>query len=396
MFRNIKLVYKKEILDIIRDRRTIISMIIIPILIFPIITIGFSALMLSVMTKTKSELQKVVVVNGEAAPGLTEAIKASGKLQIVMTDSVEAAILREEIDAAVVIPPDFQTKLKAYDTISVPILFDETESKSEFASQKLRNILSDYRKGIIESRLVDRGMEITLAEPFQVKTQNIASKEKMGSYVLSLILPYLILILSLTGAMYTAMDLTAGEKERGTMETILTSPIPRWQLATGKLLTILTTSIVATILSIISLTASMAYSVSTGGAMGANMALHVTPTTVIVIALMMIPTATLFSAILMAISLAARTYKEAQSYVSPFMMVVIMPAMVSFIPGIELGPLLALIPFVNVSLCIKEALMGNFNPLIILLIFASTAIYAGIAIFVAHRLFERESILFGN
>jgi sodium transport system permease protein len=394
--RNIRLVYRKELLDIIRDRRTIISMIVVPILIFPIITIGFSALMTSVMIKTKGEIQKVAVVNADSAPGLVEAIESSGKLEIVVSDSVEQAILSEKIHAAVILPDDFQGRLESLDSVSVVILMDETESKSEFAAQKLGGILADYRRGIIESRLQKRGFDFRVADPFEIKTQNVASKEKMGSFILSLILPYMILILSLTGAMYTAMDLTAGEKERGTLETILTSPIPRWQLATGKLLTILTTSIVATILSIVSLTATMAYAVSSGGAMGGNFALHVTPASVIVIALMMIPTATLFSAVLMSISLAAKTYKEAQSYVSPFMMVVIMPAMVSFLPGIELGPMLALIPFVNVSLCIKEALLGNINPLIILEIFASTAFYAGCAIFVAHRLFERESVLFGG
>jgi sodium transport system permease protein len=396
MLRNIKLVYMKELKDIIRDRRTIISMIIIPILIFPIITVGFSALVANLMMKTRSELQKVAIVNEQAAPGLATAIVESGKLQIAESELIEDAILKGEIDAAVIVPGDFQGRMKMLDTATIEVLLDETENKSEIAAQKLKNILAEYRREIVESRLQDRGLDLSLAEPFDVKTRNIASKEKMGSFILSLLLPYVILILSLTGAMYTAMDLTAGEKERGTLETILASPIPRWQLATGKFLTILTTSIVATILAIVSLTATMAYSVSKGGAMSENFALQVTPSAVIVIVLMMIPTASMFSAVLMALSLAAKTYKEAQSYTSPFMMVVILPAMVSFIPGIELTPILALIPFVNVSLCIKEALMGNINPIIIMIIFASTAIYAAIAIFIAHRLFERETVLFGN
>jgi sodium transport system permease protein len=396
MLRNINLVYRKELLDIIRDRRTIISMIIIPILIFPVITVGFSTLMMSVLAKTKGELQKVAVVNGEAAPGLAEAIVSSGKLRIVESDSVVAAILRGGIDAAVVIPSDFQVRLRAFDSISVPVLLDETESKSEFAAQKLRNILTDYRKGTIESRLKDRGLEAALADPFQVKTQNVASKEKMGSFVLSMFLPYIIMILSLTGAMYTAMDLTAGEKERGTMETILVSPIPRWQLATGKFLTVFTTSVVAMVLALVSLTATMAYFMTAGGARADDMAVKITPSTVVVIALLMIPTASLFSAVLMSLSLAAKTYKEAQSYASPFMLVVIMPSLVSSVPGIELNAVLSIVPFVNISLCLKDALLGNFNPLYIALIFGSTAAYAAIAIFVAHRLFERESVIFSN
>jgi sodium transport system permease protein len=396
MFNNIWLVYRKELVDIIRDRRTIISMIIIPILIFPLLTVGLSTLISVLMMKSRAELQRVVIVNGQAAPELRDLIISSGKVEVVTSDSIEAAILKKRIQAAMVIPDNFKQRLEAYDTLSIQILSDDAETKSRFASQKLRNILADYRQNVLESRLKSKGLDKNIVNPFEIQNRNVASKEKMGSQLLSLILPYMILLLSLTGAMYTAMDLTAGEKERGTLETLLTSPIPRWQLAAGKFLTVLTTSIVSTMLAIISMTATMAYAISAGGSMAEDMALRIAPASVIVILLMVIPTASLFSAVLMSISLSARTYKEAQSYVTPFMMVVIMPAMASFIPGIELGWKLAFVPFVNVSLCIKEALMGNINWLFVALVFLSTALYAAFAIFVARRLFEKESVLFGN
>jgi len=396
MFNNIRLVYRKELLDIIRDRRTIISMVIIPIIIFPLLTIGFSTLISTFMSKSRAEIQKVAIVNEAAAPDLRDKVISSGIVELVASDSVEAAILSRKIQAALVIPVDFERKLEALDSLSIQILYDESEAKSQFASEKLKDIVTDYRRDIIDARLKGKGLEQSIVNPFYIQARNVASKEKMGSFMLSLFLPYLILILSLTGAMYTAMDLTAGEKERGTLETILASPVPRWQLATGKFLTILTTSIVSTVLAIISMTATMAYAISAGGSMAQDMALKIAPSSVIVIILMMVPTASLFSAILMAISLSARTYREAQSYVTPFMLVVIMPALVSFIPGIELGWGLAFVPFVNVSLSLKEALIGNINWLIVGLIFVSTALYAALAIFIAHRLFEKESVLFGN
>jgi sodium transport system permease protein len=396
MFRNIGLVYRKELLDTVRDRRTILSMIIIPILIFPLLTIGFSSLIATILMKSKAEIQKVAIVNSQAAPELREMIAASGKVQIVEVDSVEASILRKDIRAAVVLPDNFQEKLSTLDSTSILVLSDESETKSEFAAQKLETIIGDYRKKIIEGRLAHEGLSPQIAAPFKIENKNVASKEKMGSFMLSLFLPYMIIILSMTGAMYTAMDLTAGEKERGTMETILVSPIPRWQLATGKFITILTASVVTTLLSILSMTGTMVYAMSSSNAMMKDMSLHIQPISIIVIGLLMIPTASMFAALLMSVSLSAKTYKEAQSYVSPLMMVVIMPALVSVMPGVELNLGLSFVPLVNVSLCIKEAMMGNVNWLYIGIIFFSTVLLAAAAIFIAHRLFEKESILFNN
>jgi sodium transport system permease protein len=397
--RNIMLVYRKELLDIIRDRRTIISMVVIPILIFPLMTVGFSALASSFVSKTKAEIQKVALVNGALVPALSDSISASGKVQIVEADadSIEKAILAKEIRAAIVIPDSYTEKLAALDTtMKIEILYDESDSKSDVAGGKLRTLLNNYRRDIVKSRFQERMLDPSIIEPFKVESRNVASKEKMGSFLLSLFLPYMILILSLTGAMYTAMDLTAGEKERGTMETILVSPIPRWHLATGKFLTILTTSIITTILAIMSMAITFGYAFAASGAMGGEFALKVSPTSIITILLLMIPTASLFSAVLMSVSLTAKTYKEAQSYVTPIMFIVIMPAMVSFLPGIELGWGLAFVPIVNIALMIKEAMIGTVNFGFLALIFVSTAIYAAFAIFIAHRLFEKESVIFNN
>jgi len=402
MWRNINIVYKKELIDTLRDRRTIFSMIIIPILIFPLLTFGFSAIVAKVITGTRQATQKValVTVTGKSVesefPELYEMIKRSGKVEIAEVDSVESAILKRDVNAGMIITDDFQAKIAGYDTAKISLLFDASEIKSEFAKDKLEGIVTDYRQKIIEGRLNEKGLSASLVTPFEIESRNIAPKEKMGSFMLSMFLPYMIIILSFTGAMYTAMDLTAGEKERGTLETILTSPIPRYQLAAGKFLTILTTSIVSTVLAIGSMTLTMSYAIFSGGALGGQMAIKITAEAIFVIFLMMIPTASVFSALLMAISLSAKSFKEAQSYVTPFMMVMILPAMATFVPGIELSLGLSFVPFVNISLCIKQALMGNINWLHVTIVFLSCLIYAVFSIFVAHRLFEKESILFNN
>jgi sodium transport system permease protein len=398
MFRNIKIIYRKELVDVIRDRRTIISMIVVPILIFPLLTIGFSGVMANLMQKSAAEKHKIAVINKDDAPDLYALIDSSSKVEIVSTDisvdSAKQAILDKLIRAAIIIPDDFSKKLANGETTSVQLLYDASETKSDFALEKVKDLVTGYKLGILNSLLADRGVDPSLLEPFSVAETNVASKEKMGGLILSIFLPYIIILLSMLGAMYTAIDLTAGEKERGTLETILVSPVPRWQLATGKFLTILTTSVVSTSLAIISMSATMLYGMQSFGRMGEDMAINITPLMILIILLMMIPTACLFSALLMSIAIFAKSYKEAQSYLSPLMTIVILPALVAFLPGVELDLKLAFIPIVNICLCIKESLMGHINWIYVAIIFITTFIYASFAIFVTHRMFQKESVLF--
>jgi len=393
--RNIRIIYKKELLDTIRDRRTIISMIIIPIFVFPLMTLGFSAFAANMAEKSAEEVQRIAIIGGEWAPELYALIDSSDKVEIVdiNPDSVEQAINNKQIRAALIIPEDFPEKVQSIDSTNVTILFSAAEAISNFASGKISNIVNSYHDKIIAERLSERNMNPLLNEPFNIEHENVA-KEKMGSFLLSLIIPYMIILLCMIGAMYTAIDLTAGEKERGTLETLLASPVPRWQLATGKFLTILTTSVVSTVLVLSSMAGTMYFGILIAPAMNEFVGFEMTPAMIFVILLLMIPTACLLSALLMSISIFAKSYKEAQSYVSPLMILVILPALVSFIPGVELSLKLAFVPMVNICLSVKEALMGNINWLYIAIIFISTVIYAAFAIFVTHRIFEKESVLF--
>jgi sodium transport system permease protein len=311
----------------------------------------------------------------------------------INSDSLTYAIDNNFLQAAIVIPENFQQRIEELDTAAITIVFSEAESRSRFASDKLYNITDSYRKSIIENRLIDRGVAPAIIQPFKVNYDNIA-KEKMGSFVLSMLIPYVIIILSLVGAMYTAIDLTAGEKERGTLETILVSPIPRWHLATGKFLAILTVSIISTILVLTGMLLNMYFGLMSNPAVSEALGVQITPAMIFVIFLLMIPTAGMLSALLMSIALFAKSYKEAQSYISPLMFLIIIPAFVSFLPGVDLNVTLAMIPIVNISLCIKNALMGHIDWVYLIPIFLSTLAYAAAAIFIAHRLFEKESVLF--
>ncbi|MCD6162274.1 MAG: ABC transporter permease [candidate division Zixibacteria bacterium] len=390
---NIKIIYKKELLDTIRDKRTIISMIIVPILLFPLLTLGFSSFAASMVKKSTEETHKVTVIGKNFAPELYAIIDSSSKVEIVEVDSIEQAINDKIIRAALVIPEDFAENTEAMDSASLTIVYNGTESKSDFAAAKLRDFAREYRTNIVDKRLAEYKIDPQIIKPFLIMNNNIG-EEKMGAFMLSMFLPYVIIMLSMIGAMYTAIDLTAGEKERGTLETILVSPIPRWQLATGKFLTILTTSLVSTILAISSMSATMSFGIMSAGPMAENVGFDITFQMIFVILLMMLPAACLFSALLMSIAIFAKSFKEAQSYTSPLMIIVILPSLVSFIPGIELNLQLAFVPIVNICLVIKESLIGTIEWLHVFIVFFSTSIYAAFAIFITHRMFEKESVIF--
>jgi sodium transport system permease protein len=200
----------------------------------------------------------------------------------------------------------------------------------------------------------------------------------------------------MTGAMYPAVDLAAGEKERGTMETLLCSPVARTHLVLGKCLMVLTAALATTLLSLSSMGVSFALvkKLAVGVAKSGALPLTIDPASLLAVFAMMLPMALLFSAAMLAIALFSRSSKEAHSYLQPLLIVTIMPAVASLLPGVELNRWLALIPVLNVSLACKEILSGAYHWNYITLIFGSTCVYAAGALAAAVALFKRESVLF--
>jgi sodium transport system permease protein len=195
------------------------------------------------------------------------------------------------------------------------------------------------------------------------------------------------------------MDLTAGEKERATMETILSSPISRTHLVLGKFLLVLTASLATAILSVVSMTGSFTVLSSIMPAQGTSEGLPIIPIhakTALAVFLMAVPIGALFSSALITISLFAKTFKEAQSYLTPMTFIVLFPAIAAVIPGIELTTKLALVPILNVSLLCKELITGTYHWNYIAVTFLSTCVWAGIALYLAVKMFQRESVLFSS
>jgi len=394
---NIGIVYRKELTDTLRDRRTLISSILVPILLFPVLILGVAGLAIFVVQKTRTEGSRVMLLGAEHAPQLAARLEREKTLRLTPPAAGYAAqIDAKSLRAALEIPPQMEARLRSNpeETQTATIYWYEGELRSQTAVRTIERAVADYREEVLAARLAERNLPAEVLKPFVAERKNVVSAERVTGNILGLLLPYFFITLALTGAMYPAMDLTAGEKERGTMETILASPVSRAELVLGKFLLVLTASLVTTALSIAS------FGVTILG--GAELLRGVTPGLVVAVStkaaaavfFILLPLAILFSAALLAIAVMARSYREAQTYLTPLMFVVILPAMAAFLPGVELNARLALIPILNVSLVSREIFTGQYPWGLIALIFGSTLVYAAAAIGMAIRQFQREEVLF--
>jgi sodium transport system permease protein len=399
--RNVWIVYRKELTEALRDRRTLITTFLVPLLIIPVLGAGFTAVMAGVIGKAKKEKPRVMILGGTDSPAAVAILQKYSRIKVVpATPDWEKKIIDKEIRAAVEIPPGFDDELAKGHAGTIKINIYGGEIKSELAAGNLENYLKEYRDSIATERLEANHLPSNLLKPFQVKRESVAPPEKEAGAILGGIIAYALILMCLNGAMSPAIDLTAGEKERGTMETILSSPVSRTHLVLGKFLLVLTASLVTALLLMVSAgisstvlqTSHVLDQMTNAGEPPPHFALG--PKAIVSVVIMAVPLAVLFSAGLITIALFAKSNKEAQSYIAPLMFLVLIPAVAAMLPGVDLTLKLAVVPLLNVSLLCKELVSGEYHWNYIVLIFASTCVYAAGALFLAVKMFQRESVLF--
>jgi sodium transport system permease protein len=398
--RNVAIVYRKELTEALRDRRTLVSSILIPLLVFPVLMLGIGYTFAEILGEASREPSKIMVLGGADSPDVVQALTNAKDLRVVSnTGDYVDLISSKRIRAAIRIAPGFQAEVLRGGHPDINIYMFSGDLKSTLATSRIEKFFTEYRDEMIRGRLAADRLPEGLLKPFEVKQQNVVSPEKVAGETYGGLIPYLVILMCMTGAMYPAMDLTAGEKERGTMETILSSPVKRTHLVLAKFLLVLTASLATATLSALSMGTS--FSVlsrlipTNAGAEGFPiLTIHADAAAAVFV--MALPVAVLFSAVLITISLFAKSFKEAQSYLTPMTFVVLIPAIAAVLPGIELTPKLALIPILNVSLLCKELVAGTYHWNYIALIFLSTCLYAGAALFLAVKMFQRESVLFSS
>jgi sodium transport system permease protein len=397
--RNVGIVYRKELREALRDRRTVIASVVMPLLLFPLLSVGLFTFIDRIVRKTDEATPKIMVIGGDDSPGVLAALKATPKVEIVpASPNWKDLVVDKEIPIAVEIPAGFDKNIGEQKKLEVFIYKYSGELKSESAAGKLNDSLRTYRENVVKNRVVAQKLPVEVLDPFQVTQKNIAPAEKSGAALFfGGFIAYIVVFLCFNGGMHPAIDLTAGEKERGTMETILSSPISRAHLVIGKFLLVVTTALFTAALSVISMAISFAlvhaYQAKTIQAGKDGMEMHIGAGAALSVFIMAIPLAVLFSSVQLTIASFAKSYKEAQTYLVPLIFFVIIPAIAAMAP-IDLDAKLALVPILNVSLLCKELVIGTYHWNFIAIIFTSTCAYAAVALFLAVKMFQRESVLF--
>lgn len=397
-------VYAKELKDSLRDRRALISIIVIPTFVMPALMFAVIRVAIKVEAKAREEIPTVMVLPSEDSPTVVAALRAAPTMKVVPTrDNYQQLISDKKIRAAVKLPAGFEAALQAGTAEPVQILYYAGEPKSKMAADELDKFFRNLRDQTVTRRLAEHQLSPNLIKPFEVRRENVAPPEKVGGNQVGGFVPYLIIVLCFTGAMYPAMDLTAGEKERGTMETLLCSPVNRVDIVLGKFLMVLTGSLSAMMLALISMSLSFVVigasimdgrTAKAAATQSSSVLPTIDPLGLVGMLAMVFPVAVLFSAVVFTVALFAKTYKEAQSYVAPMTFVVILPAVIGMLPGIDLNLRLAFVPLLNLSLVSREMLSGVWHWDYIAIIFGSSCVYAGAALMLAVRMFNREDVIF--
>lgn len=398
-WRAILTIYGKEMRDSLRDHRTIISMIVVPTLGIPLLMFGVGAMMVKTMTKARAEIPRVMVIGGDTSSNVLSALRATGGFKIIpATGDFTNQIVQKEVRAVVSLPPDFDAMVQREEKAEVHIYEYQTDVSSEFAAEKLEAFFKNLRETTVRDRLKSRNVPVEILEPFAIRQQNVAPPAKVTGSLVGRVLPYFIIVFCLMGAMYPAIDVTAGEKERGTMETILCCPVARINLVLGKFLAVFAISLATVILSLSSM--GVTFEVARrlfAHAMSRQPVLSISTIDIAGVAgvfVMLLPVAVMLSALMLMLGLFSKSFREAQSYAGPLMLVLIVPTLPAILPGTELTSKLAVVPLMNVSLACGEMLEGIWHWNYILLIFGSACVYAGVALAIAVWMFHREKVIF--
>ncbi|HLK57559.1 MAG TPA: ABC transporter permease [Chthonomonadaceae bacterium] len=388
------LIFLKEIREIFRDKRTIRSVIIGPLVITPLMFAGIGLIVSTQTEKEKTKELTIGIVGGAQAPSLLAALQQVPNLKVepVSPSDAEGRIRERKLNAVAILPPDYEHLNADYKPAPIQIMLDEGEANSQAAAGRLQDAFTKLGEQIVLRRLQAHNLSADVAHPFTLQEKPIQSGGNSASFFLAMILPYTLVVSAFSGCVFTALDQVAGEKERGTLETLLVSPASRRDIVLGKFAAVLTTCILSSVLSIVGLVITFSLRGNVF-ALASQGGLHLSPVAVGVTLMVILPLSVLFAGLLLTVSTYARNQREAQTYVAPLLLMVLMPAMVSMFIGTDVGRPIALVPVLGATIIIKQALSGSYDPAFILLAFGASIVYAAVALTYAIRLFQKESVL---
>ena len=468
-WQRVRLIFSREILDQLRDRRTLFMIGVLPLILYPSLGLG----MIQMTLLLREEAQQVLVIGVEHLPEPAlivgdqfaeqwfESPEEAGRLLVrTRTDSdsatadaiiqrlleaqrsyeqsrdreekfgkedqvgdarvarrriqeleVERADLMSQLPYQVMIfvPEGFGEGIQAQQAGETPrtesakpmpwIFYNSADEKAQIAFQRVESVYRKWKREALARQFEDLGLPPSAAERLDAEVINVAGSAELTRSIWSRLLPALLVMMTLTGAFYPAVDLAAGEKERGTMETVLICPASRAEIVLGKFLTIVTFAVSTALLNLLSMGITGQYIASAmmpGTTVGADTSLLVLPPLMSLVwgGVLLLPIAALFSALSLALATFARSTKEGQYYMTPLLLVTMGLIMFAEMPTVELVSLNSILPVTGVVLLLKEFLEGNTPYEYLLPVMGAHVGYASLAIWWAVEQFQQESVLF--
>ena len=389
-------IFKKELIDVLRDRRTLMFMVVIPILITPLLVIGSIKFQEYQNKKSEEKILKIAYIN-ESEDNLIKQLlsdqKAVNIIEGVQLDSIESYIKSDSLQGGLYLGKGFLKKIKTNSSGDVKIYYKSSDLMSK-SKKRMQAALDIYKEKIIAERLKQLNVDGQILEPITITNIDMATaKETLGKAIGGFI-PYVLVMFIFLGAMYPAIDLGAGEKERGSLETLLSSPATKFEITMGKLLVVSLTGIVSGLVSVLGISSSLFFIDKIPAQMQETILELINPFMISSIIILMIPIAIFFASMLLSISFYARSFKEAQSLMGPLNMVIIVPLFLSLGPGMEMDHATALMPLINVGLLTKEILAGSVELIYFIETLFSLLFCAAIGIWFSVFWFKKENTIF--
>ncbi|MCG7561717.1 ABC transporter permease [Pseudoalteromonas sp. McH1-42] len=395
----------KELRELLRDRKTLFFVIALPIVIFPVLFAFVAFLTSKAALEAEQKVHTYFVVNEDYAPTFSDTLfyhrsfkRYEGEAQLDSVSALRDAVRQGIIDVGIYIPAAPDKQLAQGEQSRFQVVFNDAQSINYIYS-RIKKVIDTYSAKLTEQALSELGVDTdkqgAVLQPVLMEKVDTADRrenigEKIGAFI-----PYMLIPLVLMGASYPAIDLGAGEKERGTLETLLLTPLTRTQLVLGKFLTILISSIACALVTVSSM--SIWIGLASGfGALDSILSAFasVTQWDFLLIFALLLPVAMMLSSLVLAISIYARSFKEAQNYMGPLSMLVFVPIVVSVLPNMALNAKTAWIPITNVALAIKEIVKGTVDYQAVGMIFLASILLAAALLACCVRWFSREEVLF--
>ena len=389
-------IFKKELTDVLRDRRTLFFMIVIPVIVMPLIFIGSIKFQEYQSKKSDEKVLNIGLINKTSDSQIRDYLldqKGVYLVEDIDLDSLELGIKNDSLQGGLYIHKNFINDISANAMGKVEVYYKSSDLMSK-AKNRIYNALDIYKNEVVSERLSEFNVDKGLLEPLDIINKDMSTKKETIGKAVGGLIPYMLVIFIFLGAMYPAIDLGAGEKERGSLETLLSSPATKFEITVGKLMVVSLAGMVSGLISVVGISAPFYFIGNIPDQIKSTVLEIISPFIIVSVIILMIPIAIFFASMLLSISFYARSFKEAQSLMGPLNIVIIVPLMLTLGPGIEIDHITALIPLINVGLLTKEILAGSAQPIYFIETLSSLLFFAAIGIRFSVYWFNKENTIF--